>query len=66
MDYGSTVGLNHFNYFQTWEMTVLVVPASTFTNLKRKFWNLKLLQQMLVTDLNFEIRAPASNFTLEI
>ena len=38
MGYGFTVGLTHFKYFQTWEMTVLMVTGSMFTNLKQKFW----------------------------
>ena len=37
MDYGSTVGHTHFKYFPTWEMTVLMVTASMFTNLKLSF-----------------------------
>ena len=37
MEYGSTVGLTHFKYFQTWEMVVLMVTSSMFTNLKQKF-----------------------------
>ena len=35
MEYGSTVGLTHFKYFQTWEMTVMMVTASIFTNQKK-------------------------------
>ena len=42
-DYGSTVGLIHFKYFQTWEMTVLIVTAFMFTNLKQKFWKLEVI-----------------------
>ena len=37
MDYGSTVGHTHFKYIPTWEMTVLMVTDSMFTNLKQKF-----------------------------
>ena len=46
MEYGSTVGLTHFKYFQTWEMTVIMVTASMFTNQKKGFENVKLLRQM--------------------
>ena len=43
MDYGSTVGLTHFKYSQTWEMTVMMVTASMFTNQKQMFWKCEVI-----------------------
>ena len=51
LDHCSTVGLTHFKYFQTWEMVVLMVTSSMFTNLKQKFWKCEVITAIVGNQL---------------